>query len=402
MGGADVVVIGAGIVGLATARAFAVERRAKVLVLETERGIAEHQTGRNSGVVHSGLYYRPGSDKAALCAAGREALFAYAAEHGIAHERCGKVVVAVEERELPALEELERRGRANGLSGLERLDRTDLARHEPGAAGTAGLYVPQTGIVDYRAVARALHDDLIAAGGQVWLDARAGRIRAAPGRVVIETSRGAVAAQLLIACAGLESDRVARRAGLAPSVRIVPFRGDYFRLAPSARALVRHLVYPVPDPELPFLGVHFTRRVDGEVEAGPNAVLAWKRAGYSRFSFSARDAAATLGYPGFWRMAPRYARVGWAEYRRAFSRRRFVAELRRLVPAVGEADLVRAGCGVRAQALDRAGRLVDDFVFAEGEGMIHVLNAPSPAATAALAIAARIAARAGHRRAGEA
>jgi len=393
-----VVVVGGGIVGLATARALAVGRGASVVLLEAEPELAAHQTGHNSGVVHSGLYYRPGSSKAALCAAGRDALYAYAAERGIAHERCGKVVTATREGELSRLDELERRGRANGIAGIERLDAAGVRAHEPHAAGLAGLFVPATGIVDYVALARSFAADIAAAGSTVRTGASVSAIRAGARGVEVESAGERIAAGFLVACAGLESDRVARAAGLDPGIRIVPFRGDYYALAPEARGLVRGLIYPVPDPELPFLGVHFTRRVDGEIEAGPNAVLAWKRAGYSRAAFSARDAAATLGFAGFWRMAPRYARTGLAEYRRAWSRRAFVAALRRLVPELSPAQVRRAGCGVRAQALDRAGRLLDDFVFAEGECMLHVLNAPSPAATASLAIGEEIATRASARR----
>jgi L-2-hydroxyglutarate oxidase len=389
----DVLVVGGGIVGLATARALAHEQRARVTVVEAETRLAQHQTGHNSGVVHSGLYYRPGSRKASLCAAGRDALYAYVAERGIAHERCGKVVVATSEAELPRLAELERRGRANGLAGITRLDAAGVREHEPHAAGIAGLHVPETGIVDYGAVAASFAADLRAAGADVRLGTRVRRIRPVGAGVEAETTAGRIAAGFVVACAGLESDRVARRAGLEPGIRIVPFRGDYYALAPHARDRVRNLIYPVPDPELPFLGVHFTRRIDGAIEAGPNAVLAWRRNGYGRAAISARDALSILGYPGFWRMAPRYARIGWSEYRRAWSRRAFVAELAKLLPGLAPADVEPAGCGVRAQALDAAGRLLDDFVWAEGPGMIHVLNAPSPAATASLAIGREIAAR---------
>lgn len=393
MSAPDVLVVGGGIVGLATARALALEHGLAVELLEAESRLAAHQTGHNSGVIHSGLYYRPGSRKAATCAAGRDALYRYVAERGIAHERCGKVVVAVEDAELPRLDELERRGRANGLAGLERLDAAGVREHEPHAASVAGLWVPETGIVDYGAVAEAFAADVRAARGTITTGARVERIARGRDAVVVTAGGARRAAPFLVACAGLESDRVARAAGLEPGARIVPFRGDYYELAPAARGLVRGLVYPVPDPDLPFLGVHFTRRVDGTVEAGPNAVLAWRRAGYSRTSFSLADAATTLSYAGFWRMAPRHARVAWSEYRRAFSRRRFVASLRRLVPELAEGDVRRAGCGVRAQALGRDGRLLDDFVWAEAERMLHVINAPSPAATAALAIGREIAAR---------
>jgi len=393
----DVLVIGGGIVGLATARCLALEHGLRVSVLEAESDVAAHQTGHNSGVVHSGLYYRPGSLKAELCVAGREALFAYAAERGLPHERCGKMVIAVSEREVPRLDELERRGRANGLAGLERLDGAGIREREPHAAGVAGLWVPETGITDYRAVAEAYAADVRAAGGEVRVASRVGRIRASSRQVVVEAGGDRLSARFLVACAGLEADRVARRAGLAPSVRIVPFRGDYQVLVPEARRLVRNLIYPVPDPDLPFLGVHLTRGVDGAVEAGPNAVLALARDGYSRTAFSLRDTLATLAYPGFWRMAPRWARTGLGEMRRAFDRHAFVAALARLVPEIRAEHLAPGGCGIRAQALGRDGRLLDDFALEERESMIHVLNAPSPAATASLAIGARLAGRAAER-----
>ncbi len=393
----DVLVVGGGIVGLATARALAVEHGLAVTLLEAEPELACHQTGHNSGVIHSGLYYRPGSLKAATCAAGREALYAHVAERGIAHERCGKLVVAVSEAELGRLDELERRGRANGLQGIERLDGAGIRACEPHAAGLAGLRVPQTGIVDYRAVARSFAADLTGAGSEIVTGARVERIRARDGQVEALTTESVRSAKFLVACAGLESDRLARAAGLDPEVRIIPFRGDYFELTAEARPKVRNLIYPVPDPELPFLGVHFTRRIDGAIEAGPNAVLAWRRDGYSRSAFRLADAASTLFFPGFWRLAPRYAGVGWSEYRRAWSHRRFVDSLRRLVPDLGPGDVRRSGCGIRAQALGRDGRLIDDFVWVEQERMVHVLNAPSPAATASIAIGREIATRAASR-----
>jgi len=388
-----VAVVGGGIVGLATAWTLAREHRRQVVVLEAEPDVARHQTGHNSGVIHSGLYYKPGSLKASNCARGRELLYRFCAERGLPHERCGKLVVAVEEAELPRLDALAERGRANGLAGLERLSPERLREREPHVAGRAGLLVPQTGIVDYVAVCRALRDEIVAAGGEVRVGRRVEAVRRVGSGLEVVAGGEAVAAAALVNCAGLESDRVAALCGLEPTVRIVPFRGDYFDLAAARRHLVRHLVYPVPDPELPFLGVHFTRRVDGSVEAGPNAVLSWKREGYSRTAFSLRDAVATLSFPGFWKMAPGYLGIGLAEYRRAWSTRRFVAALQRLVPEVREADVERGGCGVRAQALDRSGKLVDDFVVLEAERMVHVLNAPSPAATAALAIGETIAGR---------
>jgi L-2-hydroxyglutarate oxidase len=391
---ADVVVAGGGIVGLATARELALTYRLRVLLVEGEPRLAAHQTGHNSGVVHSGLYYRPDSHKARACVEGREALFRYVAERGIAHQRCGKVVVALDERELPRLDELERRGRANGLSGLERLDGGTIRAHEPNAAGIAGLFVPETGIVDYPAVAKAFAADLRAAGGEVRTGSRLTAVASSAAEVVVTAGGERLTAKFLVACAGLASDRVARLAGLDPGVRIVPFRGDYFELVPAARDKVRGLIYPVPDPDLPFLGVHLTRRVDGSVEAGPNAVLAWKREAYEAGAFSWRDAAATLFFPGFWRMARRHASVAGREYWRSWSRQRFADSLRRLVPSLADTELRPAGCGVRAQAVDRAGRMVDDFVFAEGPRMLHVLNAPSPAATASMAIGRTLAERA--------
>jgi L-2-hydroxyglutarate oxidase len=390
----DVLVAGGGIVGLATARELALTHGLRVLLVEGEPRLAAHQTGHNSGVIHSGLYYRPDSHKARACVEGREALFRYVAERGIAHQRCGKVVVALDERELPRLDELERRGRTNGLSGLERLDGGSIRDHEPFAAGIAGLFVPETGIVDYRAVAEAFAADLRGAGGEVRTGSRMTAITASAGEVVVTAGGERLHAKFLVACTGLASDRVARLAGLDPGVRIVPFRGDYFELVPAARGKVRGLIYPVPDPDLPFLGVHLTRRIDGSVEAGPNAVLAWKREAYEARAFAWRDAAATLSFPGFWRMARRQASVAGREYWRSWSRRRFADSLRRLVPSLSDAELRPAGCGVRAQAVDRAGRLVDDFVFAEGERMLHVLNAPSPAATASMAIGRTLAERA--------
>jgi L-2-hydroxyglutarate oxidase len=383
----DVAVVGGGIVGCATALALCVAHPGlKLVLLEKEGRLAAHQTGHNSGVIHAGLYYRPGSLKAQNCIAGREALYALCAEHGIPYECCGKVVVAVDDRELPALDELERRGRANGLTGLERLDAAQVRSREPQAAALAGLFVPQTGIVDYARVTETLAELVRRHGGMIRLgtEVRAGRL-AADG-LTLFTSVGEVRTRFLVNCAGLHCDRVARACGVEPGVRIVPFRGEYYQVRAERRDLVRHLLYPVPDPTLPFLGVHFTRMIDGTLEAGPNAVLAWKREGYRWNDISAVDLADTLAFPGFWRLAGRFWRTGLAEYRRSFSRRAFVASLQRLVPAVTAADVTRGGAGVRAQAVDRDGRLVDDFRIVTGERMVHVLNAPSPAATASLSI----------------
>ncbi len=383
--------VGGGIVGLATATALAAGGRLPLVVLEAEAELASHQSGRNSGVIHSGLYYRPGSVKAELCVAGRDALYRFCEERGIPHRRCGKVVVAVRPEELPALDELERRGRANGLASLRRLSPEEIREYEPHAAGVAALWVGETGVVDFRAVSRALADELESAGAEVRTGWRVTGIVQRPAEIVVTTPRGEVRCRRLINCAGLQSDRIARLAGVEPAVRIVPFRGEYFALKPDRCRLVRAAIYPVPDPRLPFLGVHLTRDLEGGVHAGPNAVLAWRREGYSRRSFSLRDAAETLGFPGTWRLAARFWRAGAAELRRSLSRRAFAADVARLVPEIGAGDLVPAPSGVRAQAVDRGGQPLDDFCIERRGRTVHVLNAPSPAATAALAIGRRLA-----------
>jgi (S)-2-hydroxyglutarate dehydrogenase len=382
----DVAIIGGGIVGAATGMALARRGSARVVLLEAEPTLAAHQTGHNSGVIHSGLYYKPGSLKARNSVEGRQALYRFCGEHGIPHQRCGKIVVAVDSSELPALDELERRGRANGLEGLRRLRGAELKDYEPAVEGIAGLLVPDTGIVDYSAVTKAYAGIVTAAGGEVRTGTRVLRVLRRPDGLVLETTSGPVEARTLINCAGLQSDRVARLCGVDPGVTIVPFRGEYYEVVPERRSLVRNLIYPVPDPRFPFLGVHFTRMIGGGVEAGPNAVLAFRREGYTRTSFSVRDTAAMIAWPGFWRMAAKYWPMALAEWHRSFSSAAFVKALRKLVPELRAADVRRAGAGVRAQALDRQGRLVDDFHIVEAERMVHVLNAPSPAATASIAI----------------
>ena len=390
---ADVVVVGGGIVGLATAHALA-ELGADVIVLEAEPTVAAHQTGHNSGVIHAGLYYKPGSLKARTCVAGREALYAFCAERGVPVRRCGKLVVATHEAHLPRLAMLEERGRANGLQGLTRLAEADIRQLEPEVSGVAGLWVADTGVVDFVRVAEALVARLQMRGGAVRTGARVATITSGGRDVQVTTARGArFAARLLVNCAGLQSDRVARLAGADPGVAIIPFRGDYYTLRPERASLVRNLVYPVPDPELPFLGVHFTRRIDGRVEAGPNAILALHRERYSRWALSPRDAGATLAFPGFWRMARRFWSLGLGEVGRSWSKALFVRALRQLVPSVQGADLLPGGCGIRAQAVDRAGRLLDDFHIVENEAGVHLLNAPSPAATASLSIGRQLAGR---------
>jgi L-2-hydroxyglutarate oxidase len=393
---ADVVLVGGGIVGLATGLALlAGPRRPSLIVLEKEAGLAAHQTGHNSGVIHSGLYYKPGSLKARTCARGRALLERHCEEHGVPFERCGKVVVATRDEELPRLAELERRGHANGLSGVRRIPIDELREIEPHAAGMAALFVAETGIVDYRRVARSYASEIVRRGGEVRTQARATGIQRREGCVVVSSTAGDVEARVLVACAGLASDRVARMAGLDIDVAIVPFRGEYWMLAPERSGLVRNLIYPVPDPTFPFLGVHFTRRIGGgAIEAGPNAVLSLAREGYGRASFDARDAWDAVRWPGLWRMARTHWRAGMAEQWRSLSRRAFARACAALVPEVTADDLTPGGVGVRAQALARDGALVDDFAIAEAERMVHVLNAPSPAATASLAIGEEIAGRA--------
>ena len=388
---APIVVVGGGLVGLATARALLARLPGvPVVVLEKEGGVARHQSGRNSGILHSGLYYKPESLKARFAAEGRARLLELCVARGIRHQVCGKVVVATAAGELPRLEELRRRGEANGVE-LVPLDAAALRAREPHVRGEAALLVPGTGIVDFPAVARALAADLAAAGVEVRCGVTLRGVD--PGRegLVLATSAGPLAARALVNCAGLHCDHVARLAGLDPPARIVPFRGEYWRLRPQAARLVRHLVYPVPDPAFPFLGVHLHRTVDDEVWAGPNAVLAGRREGYRRRDVSLRETAAVLGYRGFQRLARRLGGRGVAELLRATSRRRFLAEARRLVPELAAGDLLPAPAGVRAQAVDRDGGLVDDFLVVEGERSLHVLNAPSPAATACLPIGEHVA-----------
>ena len=388
----DVVVVGGGIVGLATAMALAKGTRMSIGLLEAESKLAAHQTGNNSGVIHSGLYYKPGSLKAKNCVDGRRRMYAFCREHGIAHEPCGKIVVATSVEELPLLEELEKRGRANGLQGMRRLGLEALREIEPHVAGVDGLLVPETGIVDYVQVAEAFARIIQEQGGRIFTGTRFLNRQQQSGRQVIETSRGEIQARYLVNCGGLQSDRVAHRCGVDPGVRIVPFRGEYYKLHSDSRGMVRNLIYPVPNPAFPFLGVHFTRMVKGEVEAGPNAVLAFKREGYTKTSFSLKDTLDTFTSPGFISLAARYWQTGVGEFYRSFSKKAFVKALQKLMPEITEADLVPGGAGVRAQALSPKGGLVDDFHIVQDQGSIHVLNAPSPAATASICIGETVAA----------
>lgn len=387
---ADLLVVGGGIVGLATAREFQRLRPgARALVLEKETEIAAHQTGRNSGVIHSGIYYKPGSAKARNCREGKRRLEEFCDAAGVAWERCGKVIVATREEELPRLAALEERARANGVA-CERLGPEALREREPHAAGLAALLVPETGIVDYVGVCARLRAEIEAGGGGVRTGVSVRRLHAERGGVRAETDAGDFAAAAAANCAGLHNDRVARASGARTEGGIVPFRGEYWELAPEARGLCRHLIYPVPDPAFPFLGVHFTRMIGGGVECGPNAVLALAREGYDWKTVSPRDCAEVLFSRGFWRLAWRHGRTGLGEVWRSWSKAAFTRALRRLIPEIRAEQLVRAPAGVRAQVLLPDGGLVDDFLFAEQPRVVHVLNAPSPAATSALAIGAAV------------
>jgi L-2-hydroxyglutarate oxidase LhgO len=387
----DVAIVGAGIVGLATAYTLTrSQSHTRVAVLEKERTCAVHQTGHNSGVIHSGLYYAPGSAKARTCVEGARLMKVFCHEHGIPVVTCGKVVVASEEAHLASLEELYRRGSANGVPGLELVGPERLREIEPHVKGIRALHVPEAALVDYTKVAEKLAELTRAAGGEVRTDAELREVHAHKGAFLLHTTKGSLRARNLIGCAGLQSDRVARLEGADPPVRIVPFRGEYYRLAPGRSDLVRGLVYSVPDPRFPFLGPHLTRRIDGTVEAGPNAVLAFHREGYTRSRVNLKDLAEVFAYPGFWRMARQHWRAGLAEAWRSISRKTFVSSLARLLPDIRLTDIEPGRTGVRAQALSPAGRLLDDFLIVERPRALHVCNAPSPAATASLAIADEI------------
>jgi len=383
----DVIIVGGGIVGLAVALDITSRfPHQRLLLLEKENRVGQHQSSHNSGVIHSGTYYKPGSLKAKLCVEGARAMVEFCRMHRIAHEVCGKVIVATHEGELPRLEELRRRGETNGLTGLQLVGPEQLREIEPHARGLRALVVPSTGITDYAAVCSKYAELIQAQGGTIQTSTAVTGIRRSSAQVTAETNRGEFATRSMINCAGLFSDRISRMAGDEPEVRIIPFRGEYYDLIPQKAALVRALVYPVPDPRFPFLGVHLTRRVNGTIDAGPNAVFAFRREGYRRSDFNLTDMVSSLVFPGFWRMGAKYWRSGLDEFRRSFSKPQFVRALQRLVPEINEEDLVPGGSGVRAQAIKRDGTLVDDFQFVPSERMLHVLNVPSPAATASLPI----------------
>ncbi len=387
----DIAIIGGGIVGLATGLEFTRQfPGASLAVIEKEPSVASHQTGHNSGVIHSGIYYKPGSLKARLCAEGVNALVRFCDAHEVPYEICGKVIVATTEEELPKLDEIYRRGIENGLQGLRMLTADEIRELEPHAAGIRGIHVPSTGIVDYAGVARKYAELIEAGGGSIHLSHEVIGLRSSGPNTVVETTRGEIEARLVINCAGLFSDRISRMARAKLDLTIVPFRGEYYELAPSKRHYIKGLIYPVPDPRFPFLGVHFTKRISGGVEAGPNAVLALKREGYKKTSFSPGDVWRYASFPGFWIMAAKYWTASVDEYRRSLSKRAFVRSLQRLVPEITGEDLEPGGSGVRAQALSRDGKLLDDFHFVYTDGVVHVCNVPSPAATASLAIGRHI------------
>ena len=384
-----VVVVGSGIVGLASARALA-ERGLDVTVIEKEDRLAAHQTGRNSGVIHSGLYYKPGSHKALMSRAGVRSMTEYAASRGIAHEICGKLVVATREAEVPALRALAERAEQNGVPS-RLVSAAEALEHEPHVKAVEALRVDSTGIIDYPGVCEALAEDIVGRGGQILLETAFEAARTTTDGVEVRTSQGRISADWLVNCAGLYSDVVAKRSGLVPEARIIPFRGEYFELVPGRESLVNGLIYPVPDPSLPFLGVHLTKMINGSVHAGPNAVFAFAREGYRWADVDVRETVDALAWPGLWRLALRFGATGAGEVVRSASRRVFARSLARLVPEIGVDDIVPSPAGVRAQALRRDGTMVDDFLIQRAENQVHVLNAPSPAATCALEIADHVA-----------
>lgn len=387
----DIVVVGGGIVGLATTYRFLeAQPRLKILLIEKEPKLAAHQTGNNSGVLHAGLYYKPGSAKAQCAVEGLQQMVAFCRAHGIAHEQCGKIVVATEESELPRLENLWTRGNANGLQRLRKLNPEQIKEIEPHAAGIAAIHVPQEGIVDYPAVCEKLGELIRRNGGEIRLGARVEKIVSGSGGRTLETTAGNFQAGFVVTCGGLHADRLVRASGQKPSAKVVPFRGEYYVLKKARQFLVRNLIYPVPDPKFPFLGVHFTRLIHGGIEAGPNAVLAFAREGYKWTHVNARDLAESLAFPGLWRFLAKYPSICGYEIWRSLSRAEFCRSLQRLVPEIRADDLEAGGAGVRAQAMTPAGNLVEDFHFEEAGDILHVVNAPSPAATASLAIGAKI------------
>ena len=390
----DFIIVGGGIVGLATAlRILEANPGKKLLLLEKESSLGQHQTGHNSGVLHAGLYYKPGSLKAKLAVEGLRQMVVFCQRHGVSHEQCGKIVVATEPDELPRLEKLMERGVANGLKGLRKLSPEQIREIEPYAAGLAAIHVPEEGIVDYAGVVEAMAKEIKALGGEIRNGERVDRLKEAGGIWRVETSSETYETKQVVACTGLHSDRVALRSGMKPTAKIIPFRGEYYMIRKERQFLVRNLIYPVPDPQFPFLGVHFTRMVKGGVEAGPNAVLAMAREGYTWGDINIMDLAESLSFPGLWKFMLKYPSICSYEIWRSINRREFCRSLQKLVPEICEQDLETGSAGVRAQAMSSDGSLVEDFSFVEEPGILHVVNAPSPAATASLAIGEYVARR---------
>lgn len=383
--------IGAGIVGLSAGMEFTrAFPRLRVVILEKEDRLAAHQSGHNSGVIHSGIYYKPGSIKARTCVAGSAAMISFCREYGIRHEICGKLIVAINPDERVRLEELRKRGEANGIAGIRAVCREELKEIEPHCAADHALHVPGAGIVDYSAVCAKYAELITERGGEIRLGTEVTGLQVRPQQSTVLTKRGEISVRYVVNCGGLHSDEILRMSGERPTLRIVPFRGEYYLLRPERRHLVRNLIYPVPDPRFPFLGVHFTRRIDGSIDAGPNAILALKREGYSKLDISLRETFSELTFSGFWRMVGRYWRTGMAEAYRSLNKQAFVRDLQRLVPEIQSADLVPGGSGVRAQAVKSDGSLLDDFYFAPSPGALHVCNVPSPAATASIPVGREI------------
>ena len=387
----DFIIVGAGIVGLATAlKLIEKDPKQKILILEKENRISAHQTGNNSGVIHSGIYYKPGSLKAKNCVKGYKQLINFCDKHNVKYDLCGKVIVAVEQSELNYLDILLERGRANGLSDLRKISKEELNEIEPYVNGIAGLFVPQTGIIDYKDVSEKYVEIFLSKGGVLHLNDKVIDFHESSSEIEVITNKGNYNANAVITCGGLQSDILARKTNHDLDLKIIPFRGEYYKIKEDRKHLVKNLIYPVPDPAFPFLGVHFTRMINGEVEAGPNAVLALKREGYKKTDINIKELYETLTWPGFQIVAKKYWRTGFGEFYRSFSKSAFVTALQRLIPEITEDDLIKGGAGVRAQACDRTGGLLDDFSIIKNNRIVHVCNAPSPAATSSLAIGEHI------------
>ena len=383
----DITIIGAGIVGLATALKILEKKpSAKILILEKENDICRHQTGNNSGVIHSGIYYKPGSLKAVNCRRGYKMLLEFCDKNEIKYEICGKVIAAIDESQLTDMENLYKRGIENGLEGIRKITKSELNEIEPNVNAAAGLFVPQTGIINYLDVSKKYLEHILDKDAQLNLNEEVVSIEKDNGGHVVVTNKGSYKTRIVVSCAGLQSDRIARLTNPEVELKIIPFRGEYYKLRPEKEHLVKSLIYPVPNPAFPFLGVHFTRMIKGGVEAGPNAVLSFKREGYSKTSFNLKDAVETFAWPGFRKVMYKYWKTGMGEFYRSYSKSAFTDALRKLIPGINKNDLIQGGAGIRAQACDNKGGLVDDFYFVESKNILHVCNAPSPAATASLAI----------------